>query len=246
MIGLPKLGASASRTFLGITLEYTFGPKYSRASAATWRERLSRASYMVSSTPSIERSPIHALLHQMHRIEQLRQALQRVVLALHRDEQRIGRGEHVDGDEAERRGAVDQDVVILGCNRRERIAHGLVPPMARDQLHFCPGKIRRGWDHVQVRELHAAVPRVAGRRVSEQEIVDGRFNDSRAIPMPLVAFPCGSPSISSVRCSAAARLAARFTAVVVFPTPPFWFAIASTWVTGREYSAGIRRCAPFR
>src|SRR5512144_736315 len=32
-------------------------------------------------------------------------------------------------------------------------------------------------------------------------------------------------STSSVRRSAAARDAARFTAVVVFPTPPFWFAI---------------------
>src|SRR6266567_3946389 len=46
--------------------------------------------------------------------------------------------------------------------------------------------------------------------------------------MPLVALPCGSPSIKRVRFSAAARLAARLTAVVVFPTPPFWFAIAIT------------------
>src|SRR4029077_20691911 len=32
--------------------------------------------------------------------------------------------------------------------------------------------------------------------------------------------------MSRVGCSAAARQAARFTAVVVFPTPPFWFATA--------------------
>src|SRR5665647_345190 len=44
--------------------------------------------------------------------------------------------------------------------------------------------------------------------------------------MPLVAFPGGSPSTNRTCCSAAARLAARFTAVVVFPTPPFWFAMA--------------------
>ena len=47
------------------------------------------------------------------------------------------------------------------------------------------------------------------------------------IVQPLVAFPCGSPSTSRTRCSAAARLAARFTAVVVLPTPPFWLAIAN-------------------
>src|SRR5688500_9046421 len=59
-------------------------------------------------------------------------------------------------------------------------------------------------------------------------------------PMPLVAFPCGSPSTSSVRCSAAARLAARLTAVVVLPTPPFWFATAMIRATeslsGRQKS----------
>src|SRR5258705_339390 len=46
--------------------------------------------------------------------------------------------------------------------------------------------------------------------------------------MPLVAFPWGSPSTRRVRCSAAARLAARLTAGVVFPTPPFLFANAVT------------------
>src|SRR5258708_31730875 len=35
-----------------------------------------------------------------------------------------------------------------------------------------------------------------------------------------------SQSTRSVGCSAAARQAAKFTADVVFPTPPFWFATA--------------------
>jgi hypothetical protein len=39
-------------------------------------------------------------------------------------------------------------------------------------------------------------------------------------------------STSSVRFSAAATLAARFTAVVVLPTPPFWFTTARTRVAG--------------
>src|SRR5215208_3751399 len=56
--------------------------------------------------------------------------------------------------------------------------------------------------------------------------------------MPLVAFPCGSPSMSSVRCSATDRLAARFTAVVVLPTPPFWLAMAMMRATG--YGSGKR------
>src|SRR5690242_3237340 len=44
--------------------------------------------------------------------------------------------------------------------------------------------------------------------------------------MAAVAFACESQSTRSVRWSAAARQDARFTAVVVFPTPPFWFATA--------------------
>src|SRR5271154_4119713 len=41
-----------------------------------------------------------------------------------------------------------------------------------------------------------------------------------------VAFPWESQSINRVDCSAAAKQAAKLTAVVVFPTPPFWFATA--------------------
>lgn len=44
--------------------------------------------------------------------------------------------------------------------------------------------------------------------------------------MAAVEFAWESQSMRSVGCSAAARQAAKFTAVVVFPTPPFWLAIA--------------------
>src|SRR5207302_2378980 len=41
-----------------------------------------------------------------------------------------------------------------------------------------------------------------------------------------VALAWESQSTRRVGCSAVARQAARFTAVVVLPTPPFWFATA--------------------
>src|SRR6267378_8607067 len=44
--------------------------------------------------------------------------------------------------------------------------------------------------------------------------------------MAAVAFAWESQSTRRVGCSAVARQAARFTAVVVLPTPPFWFATA--------------------
>jgi hypothetical protein len=42
----------------------------------------------------------------------------------------------------------------------------------------------------------------------------------------MVALPCGSMSASSTRWPDAASDAARFTQVVVLPTPPFWLATA--------------------
>ncbi len=49
---------------------------------------------------------------------------------------------------------------------------------------------------------------------------------SFATPRPTVALACGSMSTSSVSYPASAMHAATLTAVVVLPTPPFWFAIA--------------------
>jgi len=39
--------------------------------------------------------------------------------------------------------------------------------------------------------------------------------------LPIAALPCGSRSTSNTLCLAAARAAAKFTLVVVLPTPPF-------------------------
>src|SRR5690606_971001 len=49
-----------------------------------------------------------------------------------------------------------------------------------------------------------------------------------SMPLPMVALPCGSRSTSNTRFFCNARLAARLIAVVVLPTPPFWFAIQNT------------------
>src|SRR5712691_2276119 len=46
------------------------------------------------------------------------------------------------------------------------------------------------------------------------------------IPIPVEAFPCGSRSTTSTRYPRSASEAPRLTAVVDFPTPPFWLAIA--------------------
>src|SRR5262245_21940625 len=52
--------------------------------------------------------------------------------------------------------------------------------------------------------------------------------DNLSTPLPVVALPCGSRSISNTRRLVATREAARLIQVVVLPTPPFWLAIANT------------------
>src|SRR5258708_5558168 len=57
------------------------------------------------------------------------------------------------------------------------------------------------------------------------------------MPRLLVAFAWGSRSISKTRRPRAATPAARFTAVVVLPTPPFWFAMAISFMN-RKFERG--------
>src|SRR5579862_4819417 len=59
-----------------------------------------------------------------------------------------------------------------------------------------------------------------------------RVSCDLSTPLPMVALPCGSRSMSRTRRLVAAREAARLTAVVVLPTPPFWFAMAMTRFMG--------------
>src|ERR1700704_748777 len=48
------------------------------------------------------------------------------------------------------------------------------------------------------------------------------------MPRPVEALPCGSRSTISTFSPIAARAVPRLIAVVVLPTPPFWFARART------------------
>src|SRR5881394_3715843 len=61
-----------------------------------------------------------------------------------------------------------------------------------------------------------------------------RVSCALSIPLPMVALPWGSRSTRSTRRWVAASDAARLTAVVVLPTPPFWFAMAMTRFMGRQ------------
>src|SRR5690606_19064098 len=73
-----------------------------------------------------------ALADLLDRVDERGQALEREVLALHRD-QNVPRGrERVDGQHVERRRAVDEHVVVIGRDARERV---LETKLALGRLH---------------------------------------------------------------------------------------------------------------
>src|SRR5271156_2183905 len=76
-----------------------------------------------------------------------------------------------------------------------------------------------------------------------------RSSDRLSMPKPLVVLPWGSMSTSKTELPSIAKEAPRFTAVVVLPTPPFWFTIAIVRQLGcmpklgRVPVEGTRECA---
>src|SRR5882672_10405780 len=92
----------------------------------------------------------------MDGVEELREALERVVLALHRNEQRVRGGEHIDGDETQRRRTVDEYVVVLRGDRCEGGAHRAVPVRMVDQFDFSTRELRGSWKEIEVSELNFA------------------------------------------------------------------------------------------
>jgi hypothetical protein len=88
--------------------------------------------------------------HQVERAPELAEPLERVVLTLDGDDDGVRRGEAVDGEEAERRRAVEQDVVVLG---ERGLQAGLQPALAgqlTDQLDLGPGEIHSRRHNPQV------------------------------------------------------------------------------------------------
>src|SRR6478735_5394986 len=55
----------------------------------------------------------------------------------------------------------------------------------------------------------------------------------------MVALPCGSRSTSRILRRVSASAAARLTAVVVLPTPPFWLVMAMMRVMGKPVRSSL-------
>src|SRR5262245_2918728 len=76
-----------------------------------------------------------------------------------------------------------------------------------------------------------------GMRWTSTSNID-RSMASGFIPWLIVRFPCGSRSITRTRFPSSRSATPRFNVVVVFATPPFWFASAMTFAISAPSAAG--------
>ena len=131
-----------------------------------------------------------------------------------------GRDQRVDGQQAEGRRAVDDDVLELAVQRGEFVLQLERRVELADQPRFELGQRDAGRRDRQVG---------LARRQDDVGEVDSLstktsymlFSAARMSMYDMLLLPCGSRSMSSVGLPRMARAAARLMAVVVLPTPPF-------------------------
>ena len=115
---------------------------------------------------------IEALVAHFDAAHEIGDALERVILALHRDEHAVGRDERIDRQQLERRRTVDEDEVIVRLHRSKRVFHDVFPLRRADELDRAAGEIHICRQHVAV--FRAADTVGSGRAVHQQVVAIGR------------------------------------------------------------------------
>ena len=112
--------------------------------------------------PLIAQLRVQPVVHLVDGVGQQRQAAQREVLALGRDDHAVRAGQPVDGEQAQRRLAVDQHVVVAVQHRMQRAGQRLLAADLVDQLDLRCRQV-----DVARHQVHVLDPGV------DQHVVDG-------------------------------------------------------------------------
>ena len=111
-------------------------------------------------------------LHHLDVAHQLRHTLERVVLALDRDQHLGGRHERIDGQQSERRRAVDEDVVeVEVVQLAQRAAQPILARHHADQFDLRARQIDRGRHAEEALAVRAAPQRVLQRDLADEHFV---------------------------------------------------------------------------
>ena len=140
---MPWLGASPSRTLRGMTVRNTFSLKNC---AHVGRDLLAEIRALVEHRQQhaldVERR-IERGAHAAHRADEIGEPFEREVLAVQRNQHRVGGDERVQRQQAKRRRTVDEDVVVFVA-QRARAARAAVPRAraARTSSISAPVRLR--------------------------------------------------------------------------------------------------------
>ena len=159
------------RTVRGTTVRYTFGTEVLADLALDLLgEPGPGVVHREHDAADVERR-VEVRLHQRDVAQQLTETLERVVLALDRDDHVVGRGQAVDGQQPERRRAVDEGEVVVVAHRVERPLELQLAGERRDQLDLGAGEVDGRRDDEEV--LHARrLDAVSSGRVVHDHVVD--------------------------------------------------------------------------
>src|SRR5712671_3576143 len=112
-------------------------------------------------------------LDALQGLDHLRDPFARQILALHRDQNAVGRGERVHRDEPKRRRAIDQDVVVTVAYPSGRFLEPEFPPDGSDEVELDA-------DQVAARRRHAEIVQL--RR--DDDLVERGFSRQNAVHVP--------------------------------------------------------------
>jgi hypothetical protein len=186
-IGLPKDGASASRTLRGTGVLNTRPPKCFLISSRTWRERFVRSSHIVGTTPVSSRSG----LRLSSRAQSSRGAPRRPRARSTRTGSAGGarpRRERVQREETEGRRAVDEDVLEAAADAREPLLEPELPPLGAHELDLGAHEVAVRRQQRQARQLgrpgdlleRGLAQQPVVRRARERGLVRRRGRPSRS------------------------------------------------------------------
>jgi hypothetical protein len=108
-----------------------------------------RGSNITRSRPMMRRSVVQVGVHLLDRVDQVGQAFERVVLALHRDDHAVRRAQAVQGQHRQRRRAVDQDEIVVGIDLGQRVLQAALAVVQLHHLDFGAGQLAIRGQHVE-------------------------------------------------------------------------------------------------
>lgn len=119
---------------------------------------------------------VNASLDEMNRVQQLGEALERVILTLKRNQQRVGCSEHIQRDESERRRTIDENEIVVFAYAGKGVSEKTFSVGAANQLYLGTSEIACRRKNVQVLEMHLPDHRVFDWAVSDEHVVHGGPN----------------------------------------------------------------------